>query len=182
MSGHQGGGWPWCAAPPPMYLYLYFCVCICIIFVLYNNIYEMKIYDWAKKEAWPSHPAAPTLTTPFLLHNWVPTASNGIICICICIYICTYLARSTTEICLLPTNIRLGLPTNIWVGQLEITYNNITTGILSHLKTDGMMLWNWTQFCKLKPIFLSRSLLNFGPEQSPLGLNISVEKSYKLSK
>ena len=131
----------------------------------------MKINDWAKKEAWPSHPAAPTLTTPFLLHNWIPTASNGII------YICTYLDRSTTEIWLLPTNIRLGLPTNIWVGQLEITYNNITTGILSHLKTE----LDWTQFCKLKPIFVSRNLLNFGPEQSPLGLNISVEKSYKLN-
>ena len=45
VSGHQGGGWPWCAAPPPRYLYLYSCVCICISLICRSVKWELMIEE-----------------------------------------------------------------------------------------------------------------------------------------
>ena len=119
----------------------------------------------SKREAWPSHPAASTCTTSFLLHNWVPTASNCFsctficmnICTCICIHTCIYCHWScTTESFTKEFFINCQyLVWVIWASQLYNIYTTKQQQAHFHIsKLSEMRSWNWTQFCEFKLIFL----------------------------
>ena len=80
VSSHQGGGRPWCAAPPPMYLDLDFCVCICILFVSY--LYFIIIFN---VQSWGERPPGGRVTMTCCSPSYVFVF--GFLCLYLCLYL-----------------------------------------------------------------------------------------------